>query len=177
MVFFYIMYDVNLGGNIQRYGALADYLEFNGSWGTNRGYVWQATWKAFGDLPFIKKLVGYGPDTFRMFALDFFYDELAAATGQRFDNAHNEYLQYLVTIGWLGLLSYLLFLVSMGLQMVRGMVRNPCAAGLFVAVLCYLAQAVVNINLPIVTPMVWLLLSCGGAVYRCHIKSDVSAIK
>ena len=171
LTFIYVMFDVNVAGHVQRYGALAGYLEFNDNWGTNRGYVWRAAWRSFNELPLAKKLVGYGPDTFRLFAVDSFFDEMVAVTGQRFDSAHNEYLQYLVTVGWLGLISYLIFLVSAGYRMIKSIIKNPYAAGIFIAVLCYLIQAIVNINLPIVTPTVWLLLSCGGAIARSDQKT------
>ena len=39
-------------------------------------------------------------------------------------------------------------------------------AGAYSAVLCYAFQAIININLPIVAPMMWLLLSAGVAAGR-----------
>ena len=45
--------------------------------------------------------------------------------------------------------------------------KNPYIIGTFAAVLCYAFQAAININLPIVAPMMWLLLSIGiGACRR-----------
>ena len=167
----YMLFDVNIAGNAQRYGALSGYLEFNDSWGTNRGYIWRKTWETFGEFSFVRKLFGYGPDTFRLLTYEYFYDEMTVVTGQKFDSVHNEYLQYLVTIGALGVLTYLTFLISAGCQMLKSAFDHPYAKAIFMAVFCYLIQAIVNINLPIVTPMVWLLLSCGGAMYRMYIKA------
>ena len=167
----YTLFDVNVAGNVERYGALSGYLHFNDSWGTNRGYVWRKTWETFCEFPLIRKLVGYGPDTFRLLTIDTFYYEMVEVTGQKFDSVHNEYLQYLVTIGSLGLFSYLIFLVSVCRQTLRTALNNPYSKGIFMAVFCYLIQAVVNINLPIVTPMVWVLLSCGAALYRSYIRT------
>ena len=39
--------------------------------------------------------------------------------GKVFDSAHNEYLQYLVTIGLLGLISYMTVLISLVVRCVR----------------------------------------------------------
>ena len=86
--------------------------------------------------------------------------------GQLFDNAHNEYLQYLVTIGALGLITYVVFLVSSIWRMALRRHRNVYIVGCLFAVLCYSAQALVNINLPIATPILWLLLSVGMAAGR-----------
>lgn len=86
-----------------------------------------------------------------------------SAQGQIFDNAHNEYLQYLVTTGALGLLTYVVFLVAAGWRMAVRRDRNPYLTGCLFGGLCYSAQAVVNLSLPITAPMMWLLLSVGMA--------------
>ena len=83
-----------------------------------------------------------------------------------FDNAHNEYLQFLLTIGPIGLAAYLAFLISSCRNMMKRLAANPYIAGCLIAVLCYAFQAIVNLNLPIATPMMWLLLSVGMAAAR-----------
>jgi len=88
------------------------------------------------------------------------------AQGQVFDNAHNEYLQYLVTIGALGLITYVVFLVAAGWRMVVRRNGNRYIVGCLFAVLCYGTQALVNLSLPIATPIMWLLLSVGMAACR-----------
>jgi len=88
------------------------------------------------------------------------------AQGQVFDNAHNEYLQYLVTIGALGLITYVVFLVAAGWRMAVRRNGNRYIVGCLFAVMCYGAQALVNLSLPIATPIMWLLLSAGMAACR-----------
>ena len=113
------------------------------------------------------KLFGYGPDTFGILTTgNFFSDMLQSAQGQLFDNAHNEYLQYLVTIGALGLLTYVAFLAAAGRRMIAGKNENGYIVGCLFAVLCYVVQALVNLSLPIATPVMWLLLSVGMAACR-----------
>lgn len=159
----FMLYDANIAGNSARYGSLGSYLVFNDSWGTNRGYIWKASLRLYRDFPLMHKLFGYGPDTFGILTTTKIHAEMIAATGQRFDSAHNEYLQYLITIGPIGLAAYVVFLVSAGRQMMKRIGQNPYVAGCLVAVLCYGVQALVNLNLPIATPVMWLLLSAGMA--------------
>ena len=55
----------------------------------------------------IQKIFGYGPDTFGIVTKANNYPEMFDRYYETFDSAHNEYLQYLVTIGPFGLLAYL----------------------------------------------------------------------
>ena len=48
------------------------------------------------------KIFGYGPETFRVLMENYYLGELGNVI---FDNAHNEYLHYLITIGLFGMLS------------------------------------------------------------------------
>lgn len=164
----FALYDANLAGNAERYGALGGYLRFDDSWGTNRGYAWRLAMKYYNRFPFIKKLIGYGPDTFGILTTDNDREEMIRLYNVIYDNAHNEYLQYLVTIGFLGLAAYLIFLISCGLRLIKASAREPWLMAFFFAVACYLAQAVVNLNVPITAPAMWLLLSLGMAGCRSN---------
>lgn len=164
----FLIYDANIAGNAAAYGKLGKYLVFNDAWGTNRGYIWRKSLEIFRDFPLIHKLFGYGPDTFGILTTtgDFWSEMLAATNGQTFDNAHNEYLQYLVTVGALGLITYVIFLAAAIRRMTVCLAKgngNKHIAGCLFAVLCYNAQALVNLNLPITAPLMWLLLSIGMA--------------
>lgn len=167
LIICFMMFDANIGGNGERYGGLGRYLLFNDSWGTNRGYIWRKSIEIYRNFPLIHKLIGFGPETFGILTIrDFLGDMLNSTQGQVFDNAHNEYLQYLITIGALGLISYVVFLVAAMWKMVKARKKNVYAAGCLFAVLCYSAQALVNLNLPITAPIMWMMLSAGMAVYR-----------
>lgn len=162
-----LMYDANISGNAERYGMLGKYLLFNDNWGTNRGYIWRKSIELFQSFPLMRKLFGYGPETFGILTTgNFFSDMLNSTQGQIFDNAHNEYLQYLITIGALGLVSYAAFLAAAVRQMIINRSRNKYIAGCLFAVLCYCAQAFVNLNLPITAPILWLMLSIGTGACR-----------
>lgn len=159
----YLLYDVNIAGNIEKYGPLSRYLIIDDEWGTHRGYIWRIGMENFLNFPLIHKLFGSGLDTFGILTSLNNYEEMIARYNEIFDSAHNEYLQYFITIGILGLISYLAFLFFSCLRIMKNSKKSPVTAAVFFAVICYSGQAFVNINLPIVTPVMWTLLMVGLA--------------
>lgn len=166
LVLCFMLYDANVAGNGERYGALSNYLVFGDHWGTNRGYIWRKSVELYRDFPILHKLFGYGPDTFGIITHFEAFADMVNVTGQVFDTAHNEYIQFLMTIGPIGTLAYLVFQIGTIREMVVNRMKNPyllaCAAG----ALCYGCQALVNLNLPIATPMMWFLVSVGIGLGR-----------
>ena len=166
--FIYILYDANATGNAEKYGKLSSYLILNDDWGTHRGFIWRIGIENYMQFPFLQKLFGYGPDTFGIITVLNNKAECVRRYGEIFDSAHNEYLQYFVTIGSLGLIAYLTLLGSACVRMFKRGWNNPYVIACAAAVICYGAQAFVNINLPIATPVMWVLMMVGLA--ECRIK-------
>lgn len=165
-VIVFMAIDANVLGHGARYGRLESYLVFNDSWGTNRGYIWRKSLEVYGKFSTAHKLFGYGPDTFGILTTKSVFADMVEVTGQIFDNAHNEYLQYLVTIGPIGLLAYLVFLVSACRRMLHCNFKREYVVACALAVICYCFQAVVNLNLPITAPFLWGMLSIAIAAVR-----------
>lgn len=155
------LYDANVAGHSERYSALANYLVFDDAWGTYRGYIWKASMRLYRDFPLMHKLFGFGPETFGILTITKIHKEMVAITGSIYDNAHNEYLQYLITLGVVGLITYLIFLFSVLRSMYKNRKTSGYMMGLLWAAVCYSAQALVNLNLPMVAPIMWLILSIG----------------
>lgn len=160
-----VLYDANFGPNPEKYSSLSRYLIFNDSWGTNRGYCWRIGWESYMQQPLIHKLFGFGPDTFGILTWPFRQESLDTY-GVFFESAHNEYFQYLVTMGPFTMIAYILFLVSSCARMFRYAKMQPWLLAPLGATVCYGAQALVNINLPIATPVMWALLSVGLAMCK-----------
>ena len=120
----------------------------------------------YKDLPFLQKCFGHGPDTFGLLANDTIRFEMYDATGLFFDSAHNSILQYLLTIGLIGTAGYLVFLGASMVFMLKNRTGSPYILATMGAVVCYVFQSTVNIDLPIAAPMMWLLLSVGMAACR-----------
>lgn len=162
----YILYDANIAGNAERYGSLENYLVLNDDWGTNRGYNWRIGMENFMQFSPIRKLFGHGPDTYGILTHYNNYSDMVNRYNEYFENAHNEYLQYLVTTGILGLIAYISFLISTGVILWKKGKQNPYVIGVLFALICYAVQAVVNINLPISTPVLITLMAVGMAGCR-----------
>ena len=156
----FVLYDCNIAGNANKYSSLSNYLLFNDDWGTHRGYIWRNAIESFMKFSFLKKLVGYGPETFGILLLN---KTANNPFKEIFDSAHNEYLHTLITVGIMGLSSYIAALIFFVRNCFKKHRSNPYLAAIAFGAICYSAQAFVNINLPIVTPILWLLLGMGSA--------------
>lgn len=158
----FVLYDANVAGHSERYGALGSYLHFSDEWGNYRGMIWKIALESYAKQPFGHKLWGYGLDTFGLMTYDY-RDITNSMNAQVYDSAHNEYLQYLVSVGPVGLLAYVGFLGTALYIIVRRAKEKKWGMAIAAGVSCYLLQAMVTINLPIVTPIMWTLLSIGVA--------------
>lgn len=154
----YVLYDANIAGNVEKYNAIKNYVVYSDSWGTNRGYVWSRSFSLYRDLftP-IQKLFGYGADTFRLLMMENFPPN----HGYVYDSAHNEYLHFLITIGFVGSISYILVISTSIVTMIKRVNDCPEVVACLFVVFAYAVQAIVNINLPVVFPLIWQLLAMG----------------
>lgn len=161
-----ILYDVNILGNVQRYGILENYLLFNDNWGTHRGYIWRITFESYQKFPLHHKIFGYGPETFGIVAVREYMTESVRLYNERFDNAHNEYVHYFFTIGIAGLTAYLALLITSLKEMIHSATKKPVVMGIAFSLVCYWVQAAVNVSTPIVSPIMFTLLMTGIAACR-----------
>ena len=143
-------------------GSMEKLLRMNDAWGTHRGIMWLRSFNIFGDANLWQKLFGTGPDTF-YFAFEPYFSQLQEYGNSSTDAAHNEYINYLITIGLVGTISYLVFTGSALVRGFKASKKYPVALACAGAVVCYLAQATVNIALPIATPLFFLFVAmCEG---------------
>ena len=155
-------YDVTVAKHGKRYGELAYYLRFNDKWGTNRGFVWKRTVDLFlKELTPLQKLFGHGADTFALLWVMYFEPMESNGLMVIYDNAHNEYLNFLITIGLTGMIAYIALYVSAIAAMCKRVSKSPDVAALMMVVAAYAIQATVNINVPIVMPIIIQMLAMG----------------
>ncbi len=143
-------------------GALDEFFRIDDSWGTYRGEIWKQCIEVYKDFSFKEKLFGTGPEALYRIV------EASEVHGERtLDQAHNEYLQYLMTIGIFGLLSYLSVIVAVIVSVVRRLKDNSLAVGLLAGLIAYWIQASVNIAQPFTTPIMYVFIACiGGMLYN-----------
>ncbi|WP_368280403.1 O-antigen ligase family protein [Enterocloster citroniae] len=174
----FVLYDVNVRGNADKYGSLSGYLLFNDDWGTHRGYIWRIGMESYQRFPLSHKIFGYGPDTFGIITKYNYYEDMVSRYGEKFESVHNEYLQYLITIGIAGLISYIGLLSASIWKMLQGAKKEPAVIAIVSALICYGAQAFVNISVPMVAPVMLTLMMIGLSAVRdtrSHLPEDTVA--
>jgi len=129
----------------------------NEKFGSSRILIWRECLKLFPEHP----IFGSGPDTLAL-RVDVKFSRFVEETGKTLrsgvDNAHNEYLGYLINIGALGLGLYLSLLV-MGLRKWLYQLCSPICGALGLGCLCYCIQSFFALGLPLVSPLFWILLA------------------
>ena len=173
LIFLGVKINSNVAEATAKYGSLANYFIFNDSWGTFRGYIWRAAIEEYMKFPLLHKIVGSGPDTFGIYISLLRNEEMQSVTGQIFDATHNEYIQFLFTLGPIATVAYILGLIIPSVKALRTKVadlRDPSSLPYLyasaIAVICYATQAVVNLNLPVVTPLLWIFFGLTVALLR-----------
>lgn len=147
-------------------GGLSQILRFDDRWGTHRGFMWINGVKDYLNFDFIHILFGSGCDTFyNVFKPHF------AELAQRFHNSstnciHSEYLNYLITQGALGLLSYLAIIATAVYRALKTSRDNTLSLVFLFPIIAYSAQAVVNIYQPITTPFLIIFIALSESLSR-----------
>ncbi|MBP3200789.1 MAG: O-antigen ligase family protein [Lachnospiraceae bacterium] len=128
-------------------------------WGTHCGHNWRIAFTNFTqNFSIFQKLFGYGPDTYLIVSERTFYEEMVSRYGEVYDSAHNEYINYLICEGAVGLIAYMGILISSIKLEVKNMKENPFVVACVMAVIAYAVQAIVNIAIPITTPVFFALM-------------------
>ena len=146
-------------------------LIFNDQWGTYRGMNWRMAMSYWNnDATLFAKIFGYGPDTYYIITMDRFFDFLYQNDYGYFDSVHNEYLEYMLTVGIAGLIAYLAFLYTSAKSM---LCSKECGAKMIaVGVIAYAVQAIVNIAIAIISPVLMVLMFVGVTAARHTDKCD-----
>lgn len=112
---------------------------FDENWGTLRGQIWIYAVNVFREMPFLNKLIGYGPET------AFYYNQaLNEIRGGIVLVNHSDFMQFLVTNGILGLAAWVTMWASLFFEYIRTKDHNDLAMGFFVALAAYFGQSLVN---------------------------------
>lgn len=113
---------------------------FEDGWGTGRGLLWICTYNLFSNFKWIYKIFGCGCDCFGIA----FLSKYSSYVDGIYLNAHNEFLQYLVTMGLFGLATYGMIWFSAGKMFIQKKEKYIIDWMLFSGIAGYLGQSVVN---------------------------------
>lgn len=122
------------------------------SFGSHRVLIWRDALSLWRERP----IFGSGPDAYATVSgLRFtrYVPETGVTLIAYVDNAHNEFLNYLVNIGLLGLLPYIALCVLTVSYWLCG-----SAPGFGCGALCYVVQSVFGLGLCLVVPVFWIFM-------------------
>ena len=86
------------------------------------------------------------------------------------DTAANSYLTILVNTGFLGLISYLIYI---GFQLINGLKNtNKYSIVFLIAFICFLIQDCFNLWVVIVIPIFWILMAIMFLSTNCNISTN-----
>ncbi len=137
--------------------GVGKYFKFSKTWGNGRGFAWSKLLEIYAELPLHKKLIGTGPDTIAYEMVSRHNEEMYKLFGFYYDNAHNELIQYLVTLGAFGLLSYVCLVGSAVKSSLKA--ESTISRAMVLPIVAYLAQSLVNISQPMTTPLFFVFLA------------------
>lgn len=138
-------------------GRLDDVLIFNDDWGTYRGIAWRITAETWLAQPLWRKLFGVGPGMMHTAVAAWGGADITARM-KTFYAAHNEYLELLLTTGVAGLAAWLWF-VAVHLRKAAKNWLRPGVAPVTLALVSYLAHAVISIRVSMIFPEIMLLFA------------------
>ena len=123
--------------------AVQQFSNFSESYGHGRGKIWIAAFSEFKGFNPINKIFGTGASTF-----GYYYTEYTGSTWVR--NAHNEYVEYLITTGIFGLITVLTGLTGVAIEFFKGIKKSNGTmpyvinATTGITIFAYAIQAFVN---------------------------------
>lgn len=170
LVLLLIVY-VNWIHPIENAEGLLNYIRFRDEWGTGRGEIWSGLFDQYMNFSLMQKFFGYGLDSTALLTKD-----ILGGTGPIYDNAHNEYLQYLLTSGILGLCAYLILCGSICVRLWKRSKQEPFGYAIVCVLLAYMVQASVNLNQPMTTPLFFIFLAIAEAFCR-HMDKEAECIE
>lgn len=143
------------------------YLNFDQHWGNNRGFTWQFTARMYSDYGFKEKVFGCGPDAYARMAYAYDTASLQGFWGNSvLACAHNEWLNCLVDMGILGLITYLGSFVAAFLVFIKNRKCQPFLVGGATAIVSYFLHNFFCYQQIICTPIIFVVMGIGVALIR-----------
>jgi len=175
MIFFIIVNTNGLLLNIIGYQSTNNYLLFDNQWGNGRGFAWKFAVATFAEMPLLQKLFGVGPDCFSAYAASVpeylelmkgFWGDLVLT------NAHNEYLTKLYNIGVVGLLAYIMMLVTGVRIFIKNRDINSFLPAFALCIVSYMAHNIFCYEQVCCTPFFYIILGIGSNLIHNQIKKS-----
>uniref|UniRef100_UPI004055F7C5 O-antigen ligase family protein n=1 Tax=Acetatifactor sp. TaxID=1872090 RepID=UPI004055F7C5 len=153
-------------------------LKIDEEWGSGRGGLWMASMECFAKSDWKQRLIGAGPDCFacvvyEMVDMNAKMQVSGQWDGAIFANAHNEWLNMLITGGILGMVSYLGIYISAVKRFWSRVKEQPIMLLGIMAVAGYGLHNIFSFQQIISTPIMFIILGMMENHCRNHEKNEL----
>lgn len=175
VILFIIANTCGLLQNIFGFQSTNNYLLFDNYWGNGRGFAWKFAVTTFGELPFIQKLFGVGPDCFSAYAASVpeYLERMKGFWGNLvLTNVHNEYLTKLYTLGIIGLVAYITMLVTGVTTFIKSRHKNSLLPAFALCIVSYMTHNIFCYEQVCCTPFFYILIGIGSNLIHNQAKKS-----
>jgi len=152
----------------EKYASTNNYLLFNDQWGNNRGLSWRAAVGTMMQCEWPRKLFGAGPDSFAEMVYVYYAEPLNAQWTENvtLTCCHNEWLNAIVNMGFLGGLCYLGIFVVAFIRFIKKGKEYPEVYAVAISIAAYFCHNFFCYQQIICTPIIFILIGMGEALIR-----------
>lgn len=149
-----------------RYAEYTIMIASGDRFGSGRGYIFRTTWQRFLDLPLKNKIFGYGMNGYSRWINNNTLTEVIDFQYRNFIDAHNDFLQVLITSGVFGVIGYFGFLLFSLYSFVKKLINSPVFLAGIAMIVSFLMQGAVNSVQVFTLPVLLVLLGVFENFYR-----------
>ena len=151
------------------------YMTWSDKWGNGRGQTWSFSIRMYRDMDIWHKLFGVGSDGYAPYAYSLYAERLAEMWGNRtLTNAHNEWMNALITFGLFGCISYIGIFVSACVTFAKKQKDQPVLVGFMACVVSYMCHNAFCYQTVCCTPFIFILMGIGIYIStNYHLHSDM----
>lgn len=143
------------------------FFNFDDFWGNCRGFNWRMSVQAIRNASFKDMMIGVGPDCFAMSMDKYCLQEVSSFWhNMKLACAHNEFLNMMVTQGFLGAVAYIGIFVSFIVRSIKSGSKIMALVPFLAAALAYMGHNFFCYQQCICTPTIFLLMGIGELLMR-----------
>ncbi len=145
------------------------YFVFDENWGNGRGFTWNYCMTMFREYPLKLKLFGVGSDCFASYTYDYYAEFVSAKWGDSvLANAHNEWINMLLTTGIFGFVTYAGIFICAFVLFIKEQ-KNSFYLLIAAACICsYFFHNMFCYQQVVCTPFLFLIIGLGEFIRREH---------
>lgn len=143
-------------------GFLSQILRFDDYWGSRRGFVYIRSLRALADYSPMDILFGRGVDLTKRVLRPYFDAPEITRLGV-FNDAHCQPLQFLLTMGVMGALSFVAFHVMLMIHLYRDGFNDTCSLCILCALTAYVPVALLHVAQPILLSVYFAVAALGAS--------------